>query len=79
MIQWGGRTGFVLEDSDADEFERLLREGNVYRLAREDFGRWVLFSPRAPEPGGSDPRPGDVGWWWAGLGAVKTDLQGKSR
>ncbi|MGH7358604.1 MAG: discoidin domain-containing protein, partial [Candidatus Rokuibacteriota bacterium] len=74
VIQWGGRTGFVLEDADADEFERLLGEGNVYRLSREDFGRWVLFSPREPEPGGSDTRPGDAGWWWTGLGAVKTDL-----
>ena len=38
VIRWDARTGFVLEDSDADEFERLFREEGVHRLSREDFG-----------------------------------------
>jgi hypothetical protein len=78
VIRWGSRTGFVLEDSDADEFERLMREEDVHHLAREDWGRWVLFHFRAP--GGSpDAPPGDPGWWWMGLGAVKTGSKEKSR
>ena len=71
VIQWSDRTGFVLEDSDADEFERLLREEDVHHLSREDFGRWVLFYVK--EPGGSlGTLQGDPGWWWIGLGAVRT-------
>ena len=78
VIQWSDRSGFVLEDSDADEFERLLREEGVHHLSREDFGRWVLFY--LEEPGGSsDALEADPGWWWNGLGAVKTDPRGKSR
>jgi hypothetical protein len=78
VIQWSDKTGFVLEDSDADEWERLLREEDVHHLSREDLGRWVLFYPKAP--GASvDGLPGDPGWWWMGLGAVKTDSKGKSR
>jgi F5/8 type C domain len=80
VIEWDARTGFVLEDSDADEFERLLREEGAHRLSREDFGRWVLFSVQEQEPGDSrgTPRSGP-GWWWAGLGAVKTDPRGDPR
>ena len=26
LIQWGDRTGFVLEDADADEFERPVKQ-----------------------------------------------------
>jgi hypothetical protein len=80
VIQWSDRTGFVLEDSDAGEFERLLGEEGVHHLSREDFGRWVLFYPK--EPGRSvDALEGDPGWWWIGLGAVKikTEPREKSR
>jgi hypothetical protein len=43
----------------------------VHRLSREDFGRWVLFY--VGEPGASgDALQNDPGWWWMGLGAVKT-------
>ena len=78
VIRWGARTGFVLEDSDADEFERLVREEGVHRLSREDFGRWVLFSVQQQEPGGSrDTRRRGPRWWWTGLGAVKTDPGGE--
>jgi hypothetical protein len=78
VIQWGPRTGFVLEDPDADEFERLMREEGLHRLAREDWGRWVLFHSGAPG-GPPDAPPGDPGWWWMGLGAVKTGAKEKSR
>jgi hypothetical protein len=67
----------VLADSDADEFERLMREEDV-RLSREDFGRWVLFHSRAPGASLETVR-GDPGWWWMGLGAVRTDPRGRSR
>jgi hypothetical protein len=77
VIQWDDRTGFVLEDSDADEFERLLKEENVHRLSREDFGRWVLFSAREQDAGGTrDTPPPGPRWWWMGLGAVKTGSKG---
>jgi F5/8 type C domain len=71
VIQWSDRTGFVVEDSDADEFERQMREEDAHRLAREELGRWVLFHPKATgaSVGGL---PGDPGWWWMGLGVVKT-------
>ena len=78
MIRWGERTGFVLEEGDADEFERQIRDEGVHRLVREDFGRWVLF-----HAGGSSAAAAaledDPGWWWMGLGAVRTDPRGKSR
>jgi hypothetical protein len=78
VIQWSGRTGFVLEDADADEFERLIGDEGVHRLSREDFGRWVLFTLEAPAAA-LDGLPGDPGWWWTGLGAVKTGSKAKSR
>jgi hypothetical protein len=70
VIQWDDKTGFVLSDADADEFERSMKDAR--RLVREDIGRWALFyleGPAAP-PGAlaSDP-----GWWWNGLGAVTAD------
>src|SRR5262249_16281685 len=78
VIQWSDRTGFVLADSDADEFERLMREENVHRLARENFGQWVLFHPDAPSAsiGGL---PGDPRSSWMGLGAVRREYKEKSR
>src|SRR5262249_30483730 len=78
VIQWGDRTGFVLEDSDADEFERLVREEALHHLTREDWGQWVLFRPEA-RAGSHEAPPGDPGWWWMGLGAVKTAAKEKSR
>jgi hypothetical protein len=77
-VQWTARTGFVLEDADADEFQRLIAEEGVPRLVREDFGRWVLFRPD-PRPGDLDPRDGDPDLWWNGLGVVGTERRGPSR
>ena len=78
VIQWSDRTGFVLEDSDADEFERLMREEGIHDLTREDIGRWVLFHCKAPAAS-LDAVEGDPGWWWNGLGALNTDRKDKSR
>jgi hypothetical protein len=78
VIQWGERTGFVLEDGDGDEFERQMRDEGVHRLIREDFGRWVLFHARGSGAARDEPQ-NDPGWWWMGLGAVRTDPRGKSR
>ena len=77
-VQWTGRTGFVLEDADADEFQRVIAEEGLHRLVREDFGRWVLFRPD-PRPGDPDPLDGGSGWWWNGLGIVGTERRTKSR
>jgi hypothetical protein len=77
VIRWSPRTGFLLEDSDADEFERLMREDGVHRLARENRGRWALFHAGAAR-GSPDPPPDDPGWWWMGLGAVKTGAKARS-
>src|SRR5262249_7461612 len=40
--------------------------------------QWVLFHPDAPSAsiGGL---PGDPGWWWMGLGAVRRESKEKSR
>jgi len=76
IIQWDAGTGFVLEDSDADEFERVMREEDIH-LSREDFGRWILFHARASDASLENVR-GDPGWWWMGLGAVRTDPKGRS-
>ena len=54
-----------------------MREEGVHHLFREDLGRWVLFHVQGPAA--TPPLGGDPGWWWKGLGAVKTDPQGKSR
>ena len=78
VVRWSRRLGFVLADSDADEFERLIREEDVHHLTREDIGRWVLFRVAAPA-GSGEAGEGDVGWWWNGLGAVKTNHREKSR
>ena len=78
VIRWGERTGFVLEDGDADEFERQIRDEGVHRLVREDFGRWVLFHARGSGAAAA-ALENDPGWWWMGLGAVRTDPRGKSR
>ena len=78
VIRWGERTGFVLEDGDADEFERQMRDEGVHRLVREDFGRWVLFHVRGAGAA-TGALEDDPGWWWMGLGAVRTDPRGKSR
>lgn len=78
VIQWRPRTGFVLEDSDADEFERLIGAEGIHRLAREDFGPWVLFRLEATAASRDAP-PGDPGWWWMGLGSVRTASKAKSR
>jgi hypothetical protein len=77
VVQWTPRTGFVLEDSDADEFQRLMRDEGIHHLTREDWGPWVLFHLQGP--GGSpEAPPGDPGWWWMGLGVVKTGSKAKS-
>jgi hypothetical protein len=78
VVQWTGRPGFVLEDADADEFQRMIAEEAFHRLTREDFGRWVLFRPD-PLPGDPDSLDGDPGWWWNGLGVVATVPREKSR
>jgi hypothetical protein len=78
VVRWTDRTGFVLEDADADEFQRAIAAEGVHRLAREDFGRWVLFRPD-PIPGDPDTPPGDPGWWWNGLGVVAVERREKSR
>jgi hypothetical protein len=77
-VRWTGRTGFVLEDADAGEFQRVIAEEGFHRLAREDFGRWVLFR-LDPRPGDPDSLDGDPGWWWNGLGVVATAPREKSR
>jgi len=78
VVQWTGRTGFVLEDADADEFQRIIAEEGFHRLSREDFGRWVLFRPDAL-PGDADVLDGDPGWWWNGVGVVATEPRERSR
>jgi F5/8 type C domain len=77
VVQWSPATAFVLADSDADEFERVMQAEDV-RLAREDFGRWVLFHFRAPGASLAAVQ-GDPGWWWMGLGVVKTHPKVRSR
>jgi F5/8 type C domain len=78
VIRWDEKTGFVLADADADEFERSMKEEDVHHLSREDIGRWALFHSKRPAAS-LDARDGDPGWWWNGLGAVSTDRKKKSR
>ena len=78
VIQWSGQTGFVLEDSDADEFQRMMTEEGLHHLRREDIGRWALFYFQGPAATVS-VREGDPGWWWNGLGAVAVGRKEKSR
>jgi hypothetical protein len=77
VVKWSPATAFVLADSDADEFEHVMQAEDVH-LAREDFGRWVLFHFRAPGASLAAVQ-GDRGWWWMGLGVVKTHPKGRSR
>jgi hypothetical protein len=77
LVRWDAGTGFVLDEGDADEFERMIRDEGVHHLARESFGRWVLF--RVTPEASAGALPADPGWWWTGLGVVRTDAGGKSR
>ena len=78
VIEWDAQTGFVLADADADEFERTMREEGVHHLFREDLGRWALFHGKGPSAPAA-ALGGDPGWWWNGLGVVRTDPKSKSR
>ena len=78
VIEWDPQTGFVLADADADEFERTMREEGVHHLFREDLGRWALFHGKGPSAPAA-ALGGDPGWWWNGLGVVRTDPKSKSR
>jgi hypothetical protein len=76
VIDWSGQTGFVLEDSDADEFQRTMAEEGLHDLRREDIDRWALFYVPV---GATSVGEGDPGWWWNGLGAVAANRQEKRR
>lgn len=77
IIAWSSKTGFILERSDAGEFERMTRAGGI-DLAVEAHGRWSLFYFRH---WGIEETPlkDDRGWWWMGLGAVRTRSKEASR
>jgi tetratricopeptide (TPR) repeat protein len=42
VVQWGPKVGFILEDSDADQFEAMMKDEKIH-LIRKKFGRWELF------------------------------------
>ncbi len=68
LVIWSPKTGFILEDADADEFEKTMATQGIF-LTRENFSRWVLFYfPKWAE--NEEKLKSGSGWYWMGLGAV---------
>jgi len=76
VVQWDQATGFVLDESDAESFEKtLVAEG--LDMSKEVYGRWALyFFERWGER--EEDLKGDPGWWWMGLGVVGTNDEQRS-
>lgn len=68
LVTWGPKIGFILEDADADEFEKTIEKQEIH-LARKNFSRWVLFYfPKWSE--NEEKLKSNLGWYWMGLGVV---------
>ncbi|MBI1871702.1 MAG: discoidin domain-containing protein [Chlamydiae bacterium] len=72
-VRWGPKVGFVLEDSDANLFEGMMKEDGI-GLVREAYGRWVLFYF---ESWGKSESMLDqhLSWWWIGFGVVRANTK----
>lgn len=76
VLKWDPKVGFILEYSDADAFEEMMKKEEI-GLTRRDFGRWVLFyfSSFGEK---EEELKNDPGWWWMGLGVLEVNHKPKS-